>query len=100
MVRPTAQCNVHYVHQRASLLKFVSAGVGKSTVAVNVAFGLSLAGFQVGLLDCDVYGPSLPTMVQPADRAVRVNAENAFEPVRPVVHRSINRLQSAPQYPA
>ncbi|MBK8913737.1 MAG: Mrp/NBP35 family ATP-binding protein [Phycisphaerales bacterium] len=37
-------------------------GVGKSTVAVLAAFGLARAGFKVGLLDADVYGPSIPKL--------------------------------------
>jgi ATP-binding protein involved in chromosome partitioning len=37
-------------------------GVGKSTVAVNVAVGLAAAGARVGLLDADVYGPSVPLL--------------------------------------
>lgn len=38
-------------------------GVGKSTVAVNLAVGLALAGNRVGLLDLDIYGPSLPILM-------------------------------------
>jgi ATP-binding protein involved in chromosome partitioning len=38
-------------------------GVGKSTIAVNLAVGLQRSGAQVGLMDGDIYGPSMPTML-------------------------------------
>ena len=38
-------------------------GVGKSTVSVNLATALALQGKKVGLMDSDVYGPNIPTMM-------------------------------------
>jgi ATP-binding protein involved in chromosome partitioning len=44
-------------------------GVGKSTVAANLAFALARAGQTVGLLDADIYGPSVPTLLGIEGRA-------------------------------
>ncbi|HSN90687.1 MAG TPA: Mrp/NBP35 family ATP-binding protein [Anaeromyxobacteraceae bacterium] len=57
--------------RRVLLFTSGKGGVGKSTVAVNVAVALARRGLRVGLLDADVFGPSVPRMVSLEDERVR-----------------------------
>src|SRR6266446_448067 len=54
-------------------------GVGKSTVATNLAVALSMAGLRIGLLDADIYGPSIPLMMGVHDKP-QVSSTNRILP--------------------
>ena len=59
-------------------------GVGKSTVTANLAITLSKMGFKVGILDADVYGPSMPIMFDVADEkplAVNIDGVSKMKPI-------------------
>lgn len=59
-------------------------GVGKSTITANVAVTLAKMGFKVGLLDADIYGPSIPIMFDVAREkplSVQVNGKSKMKPI-------------------
>ena len=57
-------------------------GVGKSTVAVNLALALHARGLSIGLLDADIYGPSIPIMLGLRDERPQVRDERTIVPVQ------------------
>ncbi len=72
--------------QPEGVLNFIAVasgkgGVGKSTVAVNLAVALAQQGYDVGLLDADIYGPSVPTMFGVRDEKPRVNEQRKIVPL-------------------
>jgi ATP-binding protein involved in chromosome partitioning len=70
-------------------------GVGKSTVAVNLAVGLSKLGAKVGIMDADVYGPNVPLMLGAADKQPEI-ANNQLIPIEAFGVKMISMALLAP----
>jgi ATP-binding protein involved in chromosome partitioning len=64
-------------------------GVGKSTIAVNVAVALAQAGAKVGMIDADIYGPNVPTMLGLADAKVMVRQGAQGEVLEPAFNHGV-----------
>jgi len=66
-------------------------GVGKSTVAVNLAFSLLNQGLKVGIMDADLYGPSLPTMISPDQQELYTDEDDATK-IKPIEFAGIKAM--------
>lgn len=87
--------------KRRVLVLSNKGGVGKSTVAANLAAALAHAGHQVGLADCDISGPSIPRMFGLVNTRMRISEEGAVppEPIPGLKVASLGFLLSDPDEP-
>ncbi len=69
-------------------------GVGKTTVSVNLAIALARSGYEVGLLDADVFGPSVPKMFHEEDYRPEVRRENNIDLIVPMVKYGVKVLST------
>ncbi len=67
-------------------------GVGKSTVAVNIAVALAQTGAKVGLLDADIYGPNAPTMLGLENTEVQVEKNEAGDILQPAFNYGVKMV--------
>ena len=67
-------------------------GVGKSTVAVNIAVALAKTGAAVGLIDADIYGPNAPTMMGLGEANVTVRDDNGAQVLEPAFNHGVKMV--------
>ncbi|MHC1593102.1 MAG: Mrp/NBP35 family ATP-binding protein [Methermicoccaceae archaeon] len=75
-----AKSNIDTVRHRIMVMSG-KGGVGKSTVAANLAMALAMLGRDVGLLDADVTGPNIPKMLHIEDKRPVASEEGLIQPV-------------------
>lgn len=69
-------------------------GVGKTTISVNLAVALARKGLSVGLIDADVFGPSVPKMFKEEDYHPEVKRENNFDYIIPLEKYGVKVLST------
>lgn len=67
-------------------------GVGKSTVAANLAVALAASGYKVGLLDADIFGPSMPKMFGVEDNPIYMVNEEGRDWIEPITKFGVKML--------
>ncbi|MEO1620948.1 MAG: Mrp/NBP35 family ATP-binding protein [Cyanobacteria bacterium J06632_3] len=67
-------------------------GVGKSTVAINIAVALAKTGAAVGLIDADIYGPNAPTMMGLSEANVTVRDEDGQQVLEPAFNHGVKMV--------
>jgi Mrp family chromosome partitioning ATPase len=83
------QNNTSAGKRRTIMVMSGKGGVGKSTVSVNLAVSLAAKGFRVGLVDVDVHGPSIPTMLN----LPNVTVMQAADGIQPVILGDLYNLE-------
>jgi ATP-binding protein involved in chromosome partitioning len=88
---PTPAPNLLPTVERVIAVSSGKGGVGKSTVAVNLAAALATAGHRVGLLDADIYGPNVPMMMGER-RKPRVTGAKGAEKIEPLEAHGVRMM--------